>query len=138
MENLDHISNSIVTKSIKLKNKQIKLHYSNKLVCIPTEKIVRLQADCNYTIVHTHTHKYISSRTLKHYEGILDNKIFIRIHKSHLVNILHAKGLDIKANYNAVAFDGGKNIEISRRKVKDVIEKFAYYKKYNFISQWKF
>lgn len=138
MKNLDHTSNSIVAKSIKLKKKQIKLHYNNKLVSVPTEKIVRLQADCNYTIVHTHTHKYISARTLKHYEGILDNDIFIRIHKSHLVNILHTKGLNIQTNYNAVAFDEGKNIEISRRKVKNVIEKFAYYKKYNFIPNGNF
>ncbi len=129
MNNIDHTSNCIVAENKKHKKKQIKLHCSNKLVSVPVEKIVRLEADCNYTVVHTQTKRYISARTLKHYEGILDDAYFIRIHKSHLVNILHAKGLDIQASNSAVAFDGGKNIEISRRKVKYVIEKFSYYNK---------
>jgi len=129
MKNLDHTSNCIVAKSNEPKKKQIKLHCSNKLVSVPVEKIVRLEGDCNYTVVHTQTKKYVSARTLKHYEGILDDTFFIRVHKSHLVNILYAKGLDIQAINSAVSFDGGKNIEISRRKVKAVIEKFSFYNK---------
>lgn len=129
MKNLDHTSNCIVAKNDKLKKRQIKLHCSNKFVNVPVEKIVRLEGDCNYTVVHTQNKKYISARTLKHYEGILDDSYFIRVHKSHLVNILYVKSLDIQASSSAVAFDGGKNIEISRRKVKAVIEKFDFYKK---------
>ncbi len=113
----------------KLRSKQIKLHCSNKLIKIPVDKIVRLEGDCNYTVVHTATNKYISSRTLKHYEGILDEEYFVRIHKSHLVNIIHAVGLDLEDSYGSVAFDEGKNIEISRRKVKLVIERFEQYNK---------
>ncbi len=129
MKNLDHTSNCIVAKNDKLKKRQIKLHCSNKFVNIPIEKIVRLEGDCNYTVVHTQNKKYISARTLKHYEGILDDSYFIRVHKSHLVNILYAKSLNIQASCSAIAFDGGKNIEISRRKIKSVIEKFDFYKK---------
>lgn len=129
MKNIDHTSSCNVAEKNEHKRKQIKLHCSNKLVNVPVEKIVRLEADCNYTVVHTQTKKYVSARTLKHYEDTLDKTFFIRVHKSHLVNILHAKGLDIQANNSAVAFDGGKNIEISRRKVKAVIEKFSFYNK---------
>lgn len=129
MKNINYTSNCTVAQSNKQKTKQIKLHHSNRLESIPVEKIVRLEGDSNYTVVHTQTKKYISARTLKYFEEILDETFFIRVHKSHLVNILHAKGLDIQANNSAVAFDGGKNIEISRRKVKAVIEKFSFYNK---------
>lgn len=129
MKNLDHTPNCIVTKNKEHKTKQIKLHCSNKFVNVPVEKIVRLEGDCNYTVVHTQTKKYVSSRTLKHYEDILDETFFIRVHKSHLVNILYAKALEIKASNSALAFDGGRNIEISRRKVKAVIKKFSFYNK---------
>ncbi len=122
-------SNCPIINENKLKPKQIKLQCSNKFIKIPIDKIVRLEGDCNYTVVHTATNKYISSRTLKHYEGILDEQYFVRIHKSHLVNILHAVGLDLEDSYGSVAFDEGKNIEISRRKVKLVIERFEQYKK---------
>ncbi|MFY7910484.1 MAG: LytR/AlgR family response regulator transcription factor [Emticicia sp.] len=128
MKNLDHTSNCIVDKNKERKRKQIKLHYSNKFVSVPVEKIVRLEGDCNYTVVYTQTKRYISARTLKHYEEILDNSIFIRVHKSHLINIRYAKSINVEPNNNAIAFDGGSNIEISRRKVKTVIEKFAFYK----------
>lgn len=129
MKNLDHTSDCIVAKNNERKKKQIKLHYSNRFVSVPVEKIVRLEGDCNYTVVYTQTKKYISARTLKHYEAILDDSVFIRVHKSHLVNILYAKSLDIQASNSAIAFDGGRNVEISRRKVKAVIEKFTFYKK---------
>ena len=64
----------------KLKSRGIKLYYSDRLVNLPVEKIVRSEADCNYTIVHTQNEKYVSSRTLKHYEETLDKTLFIRVH----------------------------------------------------------
>lgn len=129
MKHIDHTSSCNVTKNNEQRKKQIKLHCSNKLVSVPVEKIVRLEADSNYTVVHTQTKKYVSARTLKHYEDTLDDTYFIRVHKSHLINIRYAKSLEIQANNSALAFDGGKNIEISRRKVKAVIEKFSFYNK---------
>lgn len=122
------ISTNISTsKSLVLKSGGIKLHHSNRLVTIPTEKIIRLEGDCNYTVVHTQNKKYVSARTLKHFEGILDKNFFIRVHKSHIVNMRYMK--DVQSVNSEIKFDEGKPIEISRRKLKEVVEKFETYNK---------
>jgi two-component system LytT family response regulator len=106
---------------------QIKLHSSKSLVTIPVDKIVRLEGSSNYTVFYTKKGKYISSRTLKHYQGILDEKWFIRVHKSHIVNLRHIKSID--ESISEIVFDDGDNIEVSRRKLKDFVEKFEIYNK---------
>ena len=114
-------------KSIKLESKGIKLHYSNRLVTIPIDKIIRLEGDCNYTVVHTQNKKYVSSRTLKYFEEILDKKSFVRVHKSHLINMQFMK--EVQPSNSEIKFDEGKPIEVSRRKLKYVVEKFETYNK---------
>lgn len=81
----------------------------------PIEEIIRLEADRNYTIFHLTTNRrFISSKTLKEYEIMLQNHQFLRIHKSHLVNGQHVIGLT--ANKSSVILRDKSVAEISRRK----------------------
>jgi len=66
-----------------------KLHFptSNGYVFISPDDIVYCQADVEYTLIVTKTGKHLISKNLKHFEGILNPKRFIRAHKSYLVNI---------------------------------------------------
>jgi two-component system, LytTR family, response regulator len=51
-------------------------------------EIVSLQADSNYTIIHKQDmQKIVVSKTLKDFEELLDQNQFVRIHKSHIVNL---------------------------------------------------
>ena len=55
---------------------------------LEVNEIVSLQADSNYTIIHKHNmQKMVVTKTLKDFEDILDPNQFVRIHKSHIVNI---------------------------------------------------
>ncbi|WP_394990390.1 LytR/AlgR family response regulator transcription factor [Emticicia sp.] len=115
--------------SLELKSSVIKLNYSNRLITIPTDKILRLEGDCNYTVVHTQNKKYVSARTLKYFEGILDKNYFVRVHKSHIINMLHIKDNGVQLNNSEIKFEEGKLIEVSRRKLKEVVKKFRSYNK---------
>jgi len=56
--------------------------------------IVRCEAHGNYTYFHfADKTKLLSSKTLKEHEEVLENKGFIRVHKSHLVNSLFIKAV---------------------------------------------
>ena len=127
MKQLAITPNNSTINSLELKKSGIKLHYSNRFVTIPIEKIIRLEGDCNYTVVHTQNKKYVSARTLKHFEGILDKNFFIRVHKSHIVNLRYMK--DVQPVNSEIKFDEGKPIEVSRRKLKEVVKKFETYNK---------
>ncbi|MBN2681689.1 MAG: LytTR family transcriptional regulator [Bacteroidales bacterium] len=68
----------------------IKLEKKRKLVSC--KKIIRFQADRNYTMIYLLNGKsFMSSRNLKFYEIILSGTGFLRVHQSHLINPEHIK-----------------------------------------------
>lgn len=86
--------------------------------------IIRCEANDNYTFVFlTEGRKFLVSGTLKHYEDLLPEKDFIRVHHSHLINMNHlARFLKEDGGY-AVMSDGSK-VEVSRRKREHFLGKF--------------
>lgn len=85
------------------------------------EDILRLEADRSYTHIHLVNKKpFIASKTLKHFEDMLEEFSFIRTHKSHLVNPIHITRLSNDNEF--VLLSDGSRVEISRRK-KDEVQK---------------
>lgn len=59
---------------------------------IEVRDIVRCQANDNFTDFHlTDGSKKVICRTLKFYEGLLADFDFLRVHKSHMVNLQHVR-----------------------------------------------
>jgi two-component system, LytTR family, response regulator len=82
-------------------------------------EILRLEADRNYTIIHLiNKRPFIASKTLKHFEDMLEKFRFIRTHKSHLVNLDHI--VRISNNNEFIVLSDGTRIEVSRRKKEEV------------------
>ena len=85
------------------------------------EDILRLEADRSYTHIHLANKKpFIASKTLKHFEDMLEEFNFIRTHKSHLVNPLHITRLSSDNEF--VLLSDGSKVEVARRK-KDEVQK---------------
>jgi two-component system LytT family response regulator len=87
-------------------------------------EIVRLEADENYTTLYcTNGKKYVSSRNIKSFEEKLDSKMFMRVHKSHIVNIgFHLKEFS-RTEGNLLVLSNGDRVPVSRRKLQEFIEK---------------
>ena len=83
------------------------------------DDIIRLEADSSYTHIHlVNKRPFIASKTLKHFEEMLEEFNFIRTHKSHLVNPRHITRLSSDNEF--VLLTDGSRIEVSRRKKEDV------------------
>lgn len=83
------------------------------------DEILRLEADKNYTHIHLQQKRpFIASKTLKHFEDLLDDFSFIRTHKSHLVNPRHVTRLSNNSEY--LILTDGSRVEVSRRKKEEV------------------
>lgn len=83
------------------------------------KEILRLESDRNYTLIHLKDRSpFLASKTLKHFQDILEEFNFVRTHKSHLVNVLHV--LHISKNHEFLIMCDGERIEISRRKKDEV------------------
>lgn len=76
------------------------------------EEIVRLKGNGNFTDVYlTSGHKKMVCRFLKHFAEILTHP-FIRVHKSHIINIHFVKSYH-KGNGGFVCLNDGSEIEVS-------------------------
>ncbi|HYE56311.1 MAG TPA: LytTR family DNA-binding domain-containing protein [Chitinophagaceae bacterium] len=83
------------------------------------DDILRLEADRSYTHIHlVNKRPFIASKTLKHFEDMLEEFNFIRTHKSHLVNPRHVTRLT--SDHEFVLLTDGSKVEVSRRKKEDV------------------
>lgn len=86
---------------------------------VKLDEIIRLQAESNYTHIFIKDSKvFISAKTLKDYDEILQGHRFLRVHKSHLVNLTHIQAYD---RQGILTMSDGSKIEVSRRK-KDYLQ----------------
>jgi two-component system LytT family response regulator len=113
---LKKIENLFAT--LKQTNKIFKLpvHTQEGIIYLETEKVVRVKADGNYSVIYlTGGQKFTSSRTLKEYEEMLPAHEFFRIHKTNLVNLHHVKQYN-KGEGGNVLMSDGTLLEVSRYK----------------------
>ncbi len=68
-------------------NPKIGLPSLQGLIIVSVDEIIRCEADDNYTVVFLSQAKYVVSKTLKDVEETLKPYNFLRVHKSHLVNL---------------------------------------------------
>lgn len=94
------------------------------MTVLKLEKIIRLEADGNYTTIFTlEGEKILSSKAIGEYEKLLSGENFYRVHNSHLVNIARIKNVR-KEQGDFLILENGDKVEISRRR-KD--EFMAYF-----------
>ena len=88
------------------------------------DDILRMEADRSYTHIHLVNRKpFIASKTLKHFEEMLDEFQFIRTHKSHLVNTKHITRISNDNEF--VMLSDGTKVEVSRRKKEEVLQQLS-------------
>lgn len=101
-------------------------------LCLPTfkgftilklDEIVYCEAQRSYTIFHLVNNKTLTiSKPLFDYDRLLTGTAFFRIHKSFLINLLHAKEY-IRGEGGMVIMSNGVDIEVSRRKKDQFLSK---------------
>ena len=91
-----------------LVNRKQKIH-------IPTNSIIMLEGLANYTLIHLENgKKKLYARTLRHFEGLLSEEHFLRVHRGFLVNaafIIH-----YNKEENILNLENNLQVSISRRK----------------------
>lgn len=92
----------------------------NDIKYVALDEIIRLQADSNYTHIYLKDKKpFVSAKTLKEYDEILEGHHFLRVHKSHLVNPQHITQYD---RSGLLTLSDGSVVEVSRRKKEYVMD----------------
>lgn len=95
------------------------------LFFVKIDNIMYLEADSNYTmIVMQDKSKHLASKTLATFEDVLNNSLFFRSHKSHIVNLKFIKQY-LRGDGGEIIMLDGKNIPLSRTKKQDFLDIFT-------------
>ena len=92
-------------------------------IIVHYDEIIRCEANGNYTCVYFHDGSFLMlTKTLKHYASQLEPHGFIRIHKTHLVNLKYIRTY-VKGKSPYVGLKDGTHVEVSLRKKQLLVEK---------------
>jgi two-component system LytT family response regulator len=116
-------------RNMKTENKtsydtHIFVQKSEKLLNLPVEEIVYLEASGDYTILTTKNDQFVSSSGIGKLEEILNPETFIRVHRSTIININNLK--EIEKHFNGgmvVKMLNGKSFPVSRTYAKLIRKK---------------
>ena len=100
---------------------KVGLPTANGVKFVKVEDIVRCEADGPYTQVFMNNcERLVVSKNLKIYEELLADNKFLRVHKSHLININYIDKY-INGDGGSVVMSDGSTVEVSRRKKDELL-----------------
>jgi two-component system LytT family response regulator len=109
-------------------SRTIALPDQNGFAIIDVDKIVRCEGMRNYTrMIFKEDVEKVISRTLLEFENLLTPLGFIRIHRSHLVNLVDVVRY-IKAQGGMVELRTGELLKVSPKYKEDLLNKLLYNK----------
>jgi two-component system LytT family response regulator len=96
-------------------HERIVVRTGNKIQIVPVHEVIFLEADDDFVKIHTEHGVYLKNRTMGHFEAVLDNRQFVRVHRSYLVQVAQITRIDPyqKETFTAV-LRSGTRIPVSR------------------------
>jgi len=105
--------------------KKIALRDSDNIHLINVSDIIYCDSEGSYVrFVVLNENDIIISKLLKEYEELLSDSDFFRVHKSHLINLAHAKRFE-KADGGFVVMSDESRIPVASRKREQLLEIFG-------------
>lgn len=88
---------------------------AGKTCFVDSEDVRWIQAAENYVQLHTETARHLVHTTIQSLLGVLDPEVFVRIHRSMIVNVRHVRQIETAAHGDYVlTLDNGVRVQSSR------------------------
>jgi two-component system, LytTR family, response regulator len=118
-ESIKNLSSSMESEGY---GNKVAISHTKGIKLIRIEDIMYCEASGNCTILYFNDGtRYLDTRTLKIYEGILNPNIFYRIHKSHIINMDFLKEYLNEDGHFAV-LKNGKLLSVARNRVSTFVK----------------
>lgn len=115
-EQFDAFKSNYFEKEDKYGDKRIVLKTQENIYVIYLKDLIRCQSEKNYTYFYfTNRDRIIVSKTLKEFDDLLSEFNFMRVHRSHLINLKYIDRFE-KADGGMVIMSDGSKVEVSHRK----------------------
>ena len=93
----------------------------SKIHVIPVEAIEQIEAQDDYVMIHAAEGRFMKKETMAALEQSLPEEQFLRIHRSHIVNINQIQRIEQygKENYLLI-LKNGNSVSVSKSRIKDL------------------
>lgn len=78
---------------------------------IPIQEVLYFEAYDDYVKIHTKDGYFLKKKTMQHFENTLDSKVFVRVHRSFIIQVAEITKID---SADEVLLKNGKRIPLSR------------------------
>jgi two-component system, LytTR family, response regulator len=96
------------------------------LVFVPTDTITRCEASGGYTVFYLKNgEKILSAKNIKEYEEILPHSTFMRVHNSHIINLMCIRKYH-KGRGGYIEMDDQALIEVASRRKNEFLSRFGF------------
>jgi len=114
----------LVDEAMEDKNDRISVPTRDGYVIIRNTDIIHLEASDNYTMIYLiDGSRHLSSKNIKVYEENLNQEVFFRTHKSHIINVEHHLKEFSRSEGNMAVLTNGINVPIARRKMSNFLSR---------------
>ena len=123
-ENLMNFKNQVAKEKVLDK---IVVKSNNNVHVIPLNEVTYIESEDDYVMVHSAKGKYLQHQTMNYYEEHLDKSIFIRIHRSYIVNVNCITKIEKfgKETYQVV-LKNGNGLKVSRSRYQELKESLGF------------
>lgn len=106
-------------------HQRVVVKISGKIKIIPVDDIHYLEAADDYVRIHTKEGSFLKNRTMSHFEKSLDGNVFVRTHRSFIVNVQQITRIDpYEKESFVVILKNGSKVPVSKSgyaKLKQVL-----------------
>jgi two-component system LytT family response regulator len=114
----------LVDEAMESKNDRISIPTRDGYIIIRNTDIIHLEASDNYTMIYLiDGSRHLSSKNIKVYEENLNQEVFFRTHKSHIINVEHHLKEFSRSEGNMAVLTNGINVPIARRKMSNFLSR---------------
>ncbi len=94
---------------------RVVIKLNNKIKIIPFSDIIYIEAAEDYVFIHTSEGRYMKHKTMTFFENALDKNIYVRCHRSFIVNVQLINRLEVyeKDSHVAILSTGAK-VQVSK------------------------
>ena len=85
-----------------------------KLVTLAVDDIIWVEADGDYSRLHTATDRLLSNYGISEVEAKLDPAVFLRVHRSSLINLRRVREAHRYGKYYDVTMENGDSVRVSK------------------------
>jgi two-component system LytT family response regulator len=127
MQQVDRINRSaIISQNLKNpENRKLVLPTTSGFEVVPVKEIIRLSGSGNYTDIYMiDGKKKVVSKVLRHFQELLEDQGFMRVHKSHMVCLEHIQAYH-RGRGGMLTMADGAEIEVSPSRKQEILDYFS-------------